>query len=440
MATTFINGIEVRPGRTQLQTAKDSIEYITNPEKTDGGRLVTGFRCSPEKAYFEIMMNQHEFEQKTGRKVIYHYKSGKKSYMLMTMRQSFKEGEVTPEQAHEIGCELAKRFIGNKYQYIVATHVNTHCIHNHITFNIVGSDFRKFAQDEYTPKRLRACSDKLCKEYELSVVASSPEWQKRKYTNEKQTPFRTIIKSDIDKAIEAAQSYEEFLKLMQENYYVADNGSFIKFRHRTNGQQKPIRSYTLKKGYTRNDILMRIEVDEELIDPLTFSQKLRNIEAMIHAAGYIREHGADFDNQSKKLVEAMSQTQTMMDAMKKKLIEAEGTMKCFDALNQFRPVYDQYRSGLLTERDIQQHKNEIDLYLAAYQKLKENNIQPGSAAQKNFETELVRIQTLAVQLKTKYCEVKNQFERLQEVQRVSEHVIAGDKIISERKGEKLYGR
>ena len=224
MATTFIEGISVRPGRTPLVTAYDSISYITNPEKTENGQLVSSFRCSPETAHFEIMMEQNEYEQETGRKVIQDYGENKKSYMLMSMRQSFAPGEVTPEQAHEIGCKLAERFLGKKYQYVIATHVNTNCIHNHFIFNIVGTDMKKFHQTKYSPKQLAYVSDKLCKEYGLTIVVPSHERNAKGYTGQKETSFRTILKCDIDKAIKIAKDFDEFINIMNENYRVNYQG------------------------------------------------------------------------------------------------------------------------------------------------------------------------------------------------------------------------
>ncbi len=450
MATTFINGIEVRPGRTQLQTAKDSIEYITNPDKTDGGRLVTGFRCSPEKAYFEIMINQHEFEQKTGRKVIYHYKSGKKSYMLMTMRQSFKECEVTPEQAHEIGCELAKRFIGNKYQYIVATHVNTHCIHNHITFNIVGSDFRKFAQDEYTPKRLRACSDRLCKEYELSVVASSPEWQKRKYTNEKQTPFRTIIKSDIDRAIETAQSYEEFLKIMEKDYRIGNTGKYLKFRHRTNGQQEYIRSYKLGSAYTEKNIRARIaglyverseqhDTQPVELQTISYSQRLRNIEAMLNASGFVNEYGTDFDSLVSAISQKASEVKCQIDDARQELEKAEFIMKCFETVEEFQPVADEYESSLLKDRFRLSHQSELDLYDSAAAQLTAAGINPADSKDQYIDN-VLEIKDQLSDLMTEYDSVQSQIDQVNQIRKVIEKVNSDEQILTDRKRGKSYGR
>ncbi|MVB10823.1 Relaxase/Mobilization nuclease domain protein [Caprobacter fermentans] len=439
MATTFITGIAVRPGRSSLQTAYDSISYITNPRKTRNGELVSAFRCSPNSAPFEIMYDQHMYEQETGRKVIVKYTDGRKSYLLMTMRQSFAPGEVTPEQALELGRELADRFLKGKYQYVIATHIDKAHIHNHIIYNIVGSDKKKFRQTEYTPQQLRDLSDRICKEHGLSVVIPT-EWQKRKFTNEKVTSYRTVLKNDIDRCIRAAQDYEDFLRRMREQYYVDETGKYLRFRHRTNGQQRMIRSYTLGKGYTRQEIRMRAEMEEELINPATFSQKLRNIEAMIHAAGYVRENGTDFDRQSEQLKELMEQTQKKMDEMRDKLTRIESIAKCFDALEQYGSVYSQYQSGQMFPQEVLEHQTEIGLYQSARATLKENHIGAGVEERNRFRSELARIREDAAKLEDQYRATVRQLNRVEEVREISERVEADDPIIARKKGGKQYGR
>lgn len=439
MATTFITGIEIRPGRSALQTAYDSIAYIINPEKTRGGELVSSFRCSPDAAHLEMMLEQREYEQKTGRKVIYDYGGKKKSYWLMTMRQSFAPGEVSPEQALQIGQELADRFLKGKYQYVIATHIDKAHIHNHIIFNIVGNDQKKFRQTKFTPKHLRDLSDKICEEHGLSVVIPS-EWQKRRYANEKSTSFRTILKSDIDRCIREAQNYDDFLRRMQEQYHVDDTGKYLKFRHRSNGQQRMIRSYTLGKGYTRQEIRMRLEAEEVIINPITFSQKLRNIEAMIHAAGYIRENGTDFDSQAKRLRESMKETQVLLDEMGRRLTHAESIAKCFDMVEQFSHIFTQFQSGSMTEQNRKEHKSEIEMYQSALAILKASQIDPNDSERNRFRSELSLIRSEAEKLEVQYRAAQAQLNRLEEVEEIADRVQRDEQIIVEKKGGKQHGR
>lgn len=439
MATTFITGIAVRPGRTRLKTAEDSIYYIENPKKTRNGELVSTFRCGPKTAPREMLREQSLYEQTTGRKVIQEYDGKKKSYMLMTIRQSFAPGEVTAEQAHRIGCELAKKFLGEKYQYVVATHIDKAHIHNHIIFNAVGSDEKKFHLTSNTHQHLRDLSDRLCLQNDLSVVVPT-EWQKRRYTNDRVTPYRTILKNDIERCIRATQDYDDFLKKMNELYYVTDTGNVLKFRHRTNGQQRPIRSYTLGKGYTRQEIVARADSDGELYDAVSISQKLRNIEEMIHAIGFIKEHGANFERQSQSLAKLMEQTQASLEKMRHKITAAESICKCFDILDRDSPVYEQYRTGLFTELESREHENEIEMYQAALQMLHENHIEANSTEREKFRAKLASVQEQATELENRFRKIQNQITRTEEVREISEHVDSDDPVIATKKGGKQYGR
>ena len=418
MATTFITGIALRPGRTPYKTACDSISYIENPKKTRGGELVTSFRCAPESAAVEIIHAQNLYEQKTGREVIQEYKGKKKSYLLMTMRQSFAPGEVTPEQAHRIGCELAERFLKGKYQYVVATHIDKAHIHNHIIFNIVGSDGKKFHQTKYTPRHLRDLSDKLCRENHLSVVIPA-EYQERRYTNEKMTSYRTIIKNDIEKNIRAARDYEDFLNRMRGLYYVTDTGSVLKFRHRTNGQQRPIRSYTLGKGYGRPELYARAESGEELLDPVTISQKIRNIEAMFHAIGFIRENGADFEGQVSRLQKEVEKTQLLLKGMEDKIKAAQSICTCFDILGQ--PGHG-------------------EVYEAALATLRKNHVDADGEARDKFRAELSQAKGQAAELEKQMRGIREKIAQTQEAQGISERVQEDDPIIALKKGGRQYGR
>ena len=115
MATTHIISIHVGKGKTAHQSLKERLDYIMNPEKTDGGLLISSHACSPETAADEFMLYRQEYLNTTGRKrgdevLAYH------------VRQAFVPGEITPEEANRIGCELAKRFTHGQHAYVVATH------------------------------------------------------------------------------------------------------------------------------------------------------------------------------------------------------------------------------------------------------------------------------------------------------------------------------
>lgn len=98
-----------------------------NPEKTEDGLLVSGYECEPTTAYVEFALMEKMAEDVKGKKV-----TGIHAYHML---QSFSpEDQVTPEQAHELGKQLADQLLEGGHQYVISTHVDKEHIHNHIVF------------------------------------------------------------------------------------------------------------------------------------------------------------------------------------------------------------------------------------------------------------------------------------------------------------------
>ena len=115
MATTRIMSMHINKGKTISQCLKERVEYIKNPDKTEGGELISSYACSPETADHEFLLARNAYLANTGRQI-------HNEVIAYQLRQSFKPGEVTPEEANRIGCELAKRFTHGQHAYVVATH------------------------------------------------------------------------------------------------------------------------------------------------------------------------------------------------------------------------------------------------------------------------------------------------------------------------------
>ena len=152
-----------------LQAMVDVMEYATNKEKTEQRFFVTGVNCDPTTARDEMMITKAGWSD-TSEIVCYHG------------FQSFKHGEVTPEQAHEVGVKLAERMWGDRFQVIVATHLNKEHLHSHIVFNSVsfvdGMMYRDTKKDYY--QGIRGTSDAICQEYGLSII--DPESKGKQYS------------------------------------------------------------------------------------------------------------------------------------------------------------------------------------------------------------------------------------------------------------------
>ena len=192
----------------------------------------------------------------------WHKTGGVQGYHLV---QSFAEGEVTPELAHQIGVELADQLLNGRYQAIVTTHLNTSHIHNHIVWCAVALDngrkYHSNARSYYT--EVRARSDALCRQYGLSVI-ETPESErgKRQYAKWQaeaigQPTWRTAIRMDIDEAVSMVLTWQQFLALLEQKGYEIRMGRKYPTL-RPPGKERFVRFKTLGKAYTPEAIRQRI--------------------------------------------------------------------------------------------------------------------------------------------------------------------------------------
>ena len=206
---------ELRPEAVAARKAVgDVINYAVNAEKTEQMMYVTGINCTPEKACEEFMETKR-FWNKTDGRLAYH------GY------QSFLEGDgdITAKQAHDIGVKLAQELWGDRFEVVVATHLNTGHYHNHILLNSVSFvDGNKYRRTPADYNRMRTVSDRLCKEAKLNVIESPSSKRGKSYDEwraerEGRSTIRGTIREDIDYAIKFSRSERDFAKTMKELCY-----------------------------------------------------------------------------------------------------------------------------------------------------------------------------------------------------------------------------
>ena len=196
------------------QSVGDVINYAVNAEKTEQMMYVTGINCTPENAA-EQFMETKRFWGKTGGRLAYH------GY------QSFLESdrEITPEKAHEIGVRLAQELWGDRFEVIVATHLNTGHLHNHLLVNSVSfMDGYKYRRTKRDYRQMREVSDRLCKEAKLHTIENPSIMRGKTYNEwaaEKQgkPTIRGTIRDDIDYAIRTSKCEEDFANTMKDLGY-----------------------------------------------------------------------------------------------------------------------------------------------------------------------------------------------------------------------------
>lgn len=230
------------------------VSYVGRDEATNQKSLVYGIRCHKDTAVQDMMAVKRKFK-KTDGVIAYH------GY------QSFAEGEVTPDTAHEIGKALAKELWGNRYQVLITTHLDKDShIHNHFVINTVsyvdGKKYHRTKQDYY---RMREVSDRLCKEYSLSVI-KKPNTKGKSYAEwkaefEGKPTVRGTIREAIDIAVSGSGSRLEFLDAMDQMGFIIDqSGKYPKIKHI--GSERFVRFNSLGPGYLPEEIFERIRYNE----------------------------------------------------------------------------------------------------------------------------------------------------------------------------------
>ena len=244
----------------ELSDLREVLSYAANDQKTAQQFYVTGVNCISEIAYDQMMATKQRYG-KTGGNLAYH------AY------QSFAPDEVTPEQCHKIGVELARRIWGDKYEVLVTTHLNTHCVHNHFVVNSVAFTDAKKLNNNYAMyfKNLRAESDRICAEHGLSVIENpgrSGSKHLQEAENRGELTMWNIIRSDIDSAIKQTVTNTQFYGLMRKWGYTFDFNPNRKYPTlRAPGMKQRLRFRTLGENYTPEIVTKRILANRPLPVP-----------------------------------------------------------------------------------------------------------------------------------------------------------------------------
>ena len=222
LAATRLIALHQNKGKSVAACLKSRTDYAQNPEKTAGGTLVSSYGCSPLTVDEEFLLSKRQYEQSTGR-------SQKSNVIAYQIRQSFKPGEITPEEANKVGYELAMRFTKGRHAFIVATHTDRQHIHNHILYNSTSMDgSRKFRDFWLSGLAVQRLSDVICLEHKLSVIETKPycERQKRILYPPKESN-RDRLCAVIDNILrEKSLDFEAFLQKLEQEGYEVKRGKY----------------------------------------------------------------------------------------------------------------------------------------------------------------------------------------------------------------------
>ena len=249
MAATRLIALHKNKGKSVAACLKSRTDYAQNPDKTNKGELVSSYACSPLTVDEEFMLTKRLYERSTGR-------IQKSDVIAYQVRQSFKPGEITPEEANRIGYEFAERFLKGKYAFIVATHTDQAHIHNHILYNSTALDgtrkFKNFWLSSFAVQRL---SDRICLEHQLSVIENKPYRDRQKripYPPKESNRERLCGVIDTILMNEKPADFEAFLSALERQGYEIKRGKYTSVKGPR--QKRFIRFKTLGKGYSEEEI------------------------------------------------------------------------------------------------------------------------------------------------------------------------------------------
>ena len=381
MAVTKIHPIK--------STLRKALDYIENPDKTDEKLFVSSYGCSYETADIEFQMLLDQALKK-GNNLAHH------------LIQAFEPGETTPEQAHEIGRQLADEVLGGKYPYVITTHIDKGHLHNHIIFCAVDmANQRKYISNRQSYAYIRRTNDRLCREHGLSVVMpgkdkgkSYAEWDAQR----KGKSWKAKLKTAIDAAIPQARDFDSFLRLMEAQGYEMKRGKFISFR--SPGQERFTRCKTLGVDYTEEAITRRIKglaVDRgpkrkveqgislriEIENNIKAQQsagyarwaKLYNLKQAAKALNFLTEHQIEsyegLESRLDEISTANDEAAAALKAVERRLGEMALLIKQISTYKQTRPVALEYHRAKDKAAFRREHESQLILYEAAAKALKE---------------------------------------------------------------------
>ena len=391
MAATRLIPMHVNKGKNLAQSLGDRTDYAKNPEKTDKGELVTGYQCDPMTVDEEFMLSKRQYEQITGRRQ-------KHEVIAYQIRQSFKPGEIIPEEANRLGQELALRFTKGKYAFIVATHTDRAHVHNHIVFNSTSIDgTRKFKNFWLSSIALQRASDLVCLENGLSVITPKPYKEREKRTDyPRRVKNRDVLCEDIDTVLQKKpESFEAFLQELRALDYEIKCGKHISVKGKN--QARFIRLSSLEDGYTEADLRVHflgqqehkprekrnyhtdarpfnlvIDIQSKLQNKGAGYQRwasVYNLKQMSKTLLFLRDHKIESMEQLAQLVQQQTAKRdallSSIQQSEKRLAEIGTLKKHIINYSKTRATYEEYRKAGYSKKFLEAHREEITIHKAA---------------------------------------------------------------------------
>ena len=440
---------KIKPVKSTLSKALD---YIENPDKTDGKMLISSFGCSYETADIEFGYTLSQALDK-GNNLAFH------------LIQSFAPGEVDYEKAHEIGKQLADAVTKGQHEYVVTTHIDKGHIHNHIIFCAVNFvDHHKYNSNKRSYYGIRNMSDKLCRENGLSVVVPGKGSKGKSYAEyqaEKTgTSWKGKLKIAVDALIPQVSSFEELLQRLQVAGYEIKPGKYVSCR--APGQERFTRLKTLGADYTEEAIreriagrrakaakapreqrgvslLIDIENSIKAAQSKGYEQwaKIHNLKQAAKTMNFLTEHKIEqYADLVSRIEEMAAESGQAADALKdaeKRLADMAVLIKNVSTYQKTKPVYDAYRKARNREKYRAGQEQAIILHEAAARSLKAAGIAklPNLAA---LQSEYEALQAQKEALYADYGKLKKKVREYDIIKQNIDSILQADRQPEREKG------
>ena len=440
---------KIKPVKSTLSKALD---YIENPDKTDGKMLISSFGCSYETSDIEFGYTLSQALDK-GSNLAFH------------LIQSFAPGEVDYEKAHEIGKQLADAVTKGQHEYVVTTHIDKGHIHNHVIFCAVNFvDHHKYNSNKRSYYGIRNMSDKLCRENGLSVVVPGKGSKGKSYAEyqaEKTgTSWKGKLKIAVDALIPQVSSFEELLTRLQAAGYEIKPGKYVSCR--APGQERFTRLKTLGADYTEEAIRERIagrrakaakapreQRDVSLLIDIENSikaaqskgyeqwAKIHNLKQAAKTMNFLTEHKIEqYADLVSRIEEMSAESGQAADALKnaeKRLADMAVLIKNVSTYQKTKPVYDAYRKARNREKYRAGQEQAIILHEAAARSLKAAGIAklPNLAA---LQSEYEALQAQKEALYADYGKLKKKVREYDIIKQNIDSILQADRQPEREKG------
>ena len=457
MAATRLIALHKNKGKSVAACLKSRTDYVQNPDKTEHGELISSYECSPLTVDEEFMLSKRQYELVTGRRQ-------KSDVIAYQIRQSFKPGEITAEEANKVGYELAMRFTKGKYAFIVATHTDREHIHNHIIYNSTALDStRKFRDFLLSGLAVQRLSDLICLEHQLSVIEIKPYRERQKRTlYPARESNRDKLCAVIDNILlnENSVDFESFLQKLEQQGYEIKRGKHTSVKGAR--QKRFIRFRTLGAGYSEDEIKAVLEGKAKhqpyqkqppkeqpfhlLVDiQAKLSEgkgegyarwaKHYNLKEMSKTLIFLQENKIGSVEEMQERVDAATaryhELGDSIKASEKRLAEIAVLKAHIINYAKTRPVYDAYRNSGYNKKFLEAHREQITLHKAAKAAFDETSLKKLPKA-KDLSIEYAELLKKKKEAYPDYRKARDEMQELMKAQKNVEMFFAEEKDTAEK--------